>query len=117
MFERFYKEEDTGWRDLEIVNGSAYSNDQIPQIRRIGKQVSIRGALKGITAEYTSLVKIPNDCIPSQTHSFTCPGSGKRHNRFQLDYASKTIVFNSTSLDIALTEDNWYPLCTTYFVD
>ena len=117
-WEGFYKkEEDTGWRNLEIVNGTVYSSDQIPQIRRIGKLVQIRGALKGITAEYTTLVKIPNDCVPSQTHSFTCPGSGKRHNRFQVVLDLKTIVFNTVSIDIALTEDNWYPICTSYFVD
>lgn len=117
IFEKFVNVEDTGWRKLEIINGIAYSNEQIPQIRRIGKLVQIRGALKGITAEYTDLVKIPADCTPSTVHSFTCPGSGKRHNRFQIYYDSKVLQFNNTSIDIALTEDNWYPIGTSYFVD
>lgn len=62
---------DSGWRDLELLNGwSVYSGQVIPQIRRIGKHVYLRGLLLA-TADTTSryAVVIPEDCRPNITNN------------------------------------------------
>jgi hypothetical protein len=58
---------DSGWRDLELLNGwSIYSGQVIPQIRRIGKHVYLRGLLLA-TADTSAryAIVIPEDCRPN----------------------------------------------------
>lgn len=58
---------DSGWRDLELINGwSVYSGQVIPQIRRIGKHVYLRGLLLA-TADTSAryAIVIPEDCRPN----------------------------------------------------
>lgn len=58
---------DSGWRDLELLNGwSAYAGQVVPQIRRIGKHVYLRGLLLATadtSARYAAI--IPEDCRPN----------------------------------------------------
>lgn len=58
---------DSGWRDLELINGwSIYEGQVIPQIRRIGKHVYLRGLLLATadtSARYAAI--IPEDCRPN----------------------------------------------------
>ena len=58
---------DSGWRNLELLNGwSAYEGQVVPQIRRIGKHVYLRGLLLGTTdtsSRYAAI--IPEDCRPN----------------------------------------------------
>lgn len=56
---------DTGWVDLELINGAIpYGSDTIPRIRRIGKQVYMEGAIKGLTAANVDVAVIPEDFLP-----------------------------------------------------
>jgi len=58
---------DSGWRNLELINGwSIYEGQVVPQIRRIGKHVYLRGLLLA-TADTTSryATVIPEDCRPN----------------------------------------------------
>ena len=58
---------DSGWCDLELVNGwSVYEGQVLPQIRRIGKHVYLRGLLlatTNTTSRYAFV--IPEDCRPN----------------------------------------------------
>ena len=106
---------DTGWQNLTIVKGQAYSDEQIPQIRRIGKTVYMRGALKGYTSSGVNIVQIPTELIPSQAHSFVAPGSQNRVNRFTLNTTGLLMFEQTTATNMAATD--WHPISTTYLID
>lgn len=57
---------DTGWVNLELINGAVtYGADTIPRIRRIGNEIYLEGAVKGVTAGNTDVAVIPDDLLPA----------------------------------------------------
>ena len=113
------KVDDTGWINISLAGSVvAYNQDSIPQIRRMGSQVFIRGAVKGITAIGTTIAYLPIGFRPSGYHPFTCPGTEKRQNRFQIRPSDGRLQFeNATSDATSFATSNWYPINTTYLAD
>lgn len=65
------KVEDSGWKNLPLANGiSIYSSAQQPQYRKIGNEVWLRGAVKGITGDKTIIGTLPTGFRPTKVVSF-----------------------------------------------
>lgn len=61
---------DTGWQNIPLTSGIvSYADTQIPQYRKIGSTVFIRGALKNVLATGV-LATLPTGCRPAATISF-----------------------------------------------
>lgn len=59
---------DTGWINCSLGNGiSAYSVADIPQVRKIGKSVHLRGVVKNSTSwtQHDSIITIPSGFRPA----------------------------------------------------
>ena len=63
---------DSGWKTLPLASGiSAYSNAQLPEYRKVGDIVFIRGAVKGVVRDKTIVATLPAGYRPSKVVSFT----------------------------------------------
>ena len=63
---------DTGWVELTPINGAAHYNaSNTMAYRKIGKQIFLRGAFKGVTANGTIIATLPVGFRPSQPHTWT----------------------------------------------
>lgn len=108
--------EDTGWRNITLtdkVTVRSGSDDYIPQIRRIGKQVYMKGQINISNPEGLSpcpIMYVPEDCIPSNkdTHIMKMAGNDISYTS-DLD-PSCFVIWGTTSLNNVVLE-------TTYLVD
>ena len=91
--------EDTGWKDLEILDGFVnHSEKDKAQYRRIGKTVQIRGALKN-TSAYTpaydgdKIAQLPDKtCYPSQRITTLQQGTGANKMMVRVDPDGSVVV-------------------------
>lgn len=67
---------DSGWVNLELNYGvSPYDIDTVPALRCIGNRVYIRGAVKGITRNGTTICTLPVSFRPAKDHLYASFGS------------------------------------------
>lgn len=67
---------DTGWKTLPLINGAvAYSDTNIPQYRKIGNKVFLRGVVKGITSINFDFAQLPEGCRPQTFGAYFVGGS------------------------------------------
>lgn len=115
-------ESDTGWITLPLASGiTAYNEANIPQYRKVGKVVFIRGTVKGVTARNTVIGTLPEGFKPNKANPYvqnTSLGTG--------NFATQTRMTVTTTGDVKLEaiSDNavfgaekWFPIATTYLVD
>lgn len=57
-------ETDTGWMQLTGASGINFSTAWVPKLRRVGKEVHLRGLCTGVTANQTQLLTIPEGYRP-----------------------------------------------------
>lgn len=57
-------ETDTGWMQLAGATGINFSAMWVPKLRRVGKEVHLRGLCTGVTANQTQLLTIPEGYRP-----------------------------------------------------
>ena len=57
-------ETDTGWMQLAGATGINFSAAWVPKLRRVGKEVHLRGLCTGVTANQTQLLTIPEGYRP-----------------------------------------------------
>lgn len=73
--------EDTGWVDLELGDGitiPTVDKLQTPlQARRIGKQVYLRGIIKGVSAKWQAITTLPKQFRPASYHTYINPRQNK----------------------------------------
>ena len=113
---------DSGWLTLPLSEGiQAYNEANIPQYRKIGKLVIIRGTVKGVTARNTVIGTLPVGYRPTKANPYvqnTTLGSG--------DVATQTRATVTTTGDIkleAISSDatfgasKWFPIATMFLVD
>lgn len=112
---------DSGWNALPLSEGvEAYATTQIPQYRKIGKVVFIRGAVKGITATGT-IATLPAGYRPAATMPFvqnTSQRSGPftMVARYTINNAG-AINLESVSDGATLAADKWFPIATSFTID
>lgn len=111
---------DSGWIELSLNSGiTAYSDLWIPKYRKIGNQVFLKGAVKGITANDTYIAVLPQGFRPLNAHPFAQVTSNIGGNayfaRMQVGTAG-SIVMETTSGDVPLSTD-FFPLDTSFLID
>ena len=112
---------DSGWKTLPLAEGlEAYGSTQIPQYRKIGKIVFVRGAVKGITATGT-IATLPAGYRPAVTMPFvqnTSQRSGPftMVARYVINNAG-AIMLESVSDGATLAADKWFPIATSFTTD
>lgn len=112
---------DTGWKNLTLENGvEAYSTNQRPQYRKIGKVVFIRGAVKNILAKDTVIATLPDGFRPSNSIPYV-QNTSMRTGNFAM--YSRMIVNNSGAIKIegitdgAAYGDKWFPIACSFTID
>lgn len=99
---------DTGWVTLPLADGiQAYGG--APQYRRIGKIVSIRGAVKNVLAA-GPLATLPEGCRPTYSVSYV-------QNTSMLVGADGKIQVQAISDGAAFAADKWFPIHCTFMID
>lgn len=111
--------EDTGWIAIPLSNGVIpYSDNASPQVRRIGKTIFVRGAVKNVL-EACTIGVLPAEFRPTrnaqnyiQNTSFRNPYLG-----MSARIAIKTngeIVIEGIQDGASWGESKWFPLNTSY---
>lgn len=115
-------EEDTGWLPLTLQNGvEAYSTNQVPQYRKVGKIVFVRGAVKNITARDTVIATLPAGFRPVGASHTYVQNTSQRTGNFAM--YSRMIVNTSGAIklegitDGAAYGDKWFPIGCSFVVD
>lgn len=113
---------DTGWITLPLAAGiMAYNEANIPQYRKIGNLVVIRGTVKGITARNTVIGNLPAGFRPNKANPYVQNTSLGANN-----YATQTRLTVTTTGDVKLEAisdnaifgaDKWFPIATMYLVN
>ena len=117
--------EDTGWNDLEIMDGFVnHSEKDKAQYRRIGKTVQIRGALKN-TSAYTpaydgdKIAQLPdNTCYPSQRITTLQQGTGANKMMVRVDTDGAIVVGRYGTSGVGqINANSWLNIQTMYFTE
>lgn len=117
--------EDTGWKDLEILDGFVnHSEKDKAQYRRIGKTIQIRGALKN-TSAYTpaydgdKIAQLPDKtCYPSQRITTLQQGTGANTMMVRVDPDGAIVVGRYGTSGVGqINANSWLNIQTMYFVD
>lgn len=110
--------QDSGWLNLTLAEGiQVYANTQIPQYRRVGNTVFIRGAVKNVTA--TGVVAIlPTGFRTDKTISFVQNTSLRTGNfamfaRYTIN-SSGEIRLEAVSDGAAIEATKWFPIHTVF---
>lgn len=118
------KVEDTGWLDLPLASGiSSYNSSSTPQYRRIGNQVFLRGAFKGINSEdvNVTVATLPEGFRPAKGYPYIQNMSVQGHMpnfvRYNVRSDGQLVMqFNSYAFEDG-AENNWYPIDTNFLND
>lgn len=111
---------DTGWVTLPLADGIQAYGGSIPQYRKIGKIVSIRGAVKNVLAA-GPLATLPEGCRPTYSVSYvqntsmrstTCAMYAR-----MLIGANGVIQVQAISDGAAFAADKWFPIHCTFMID
>lgn len=112
---------DTGWIDIPLANDiTAYDERTIPQYRRYGSIVYIRGAVKGISARNQVIGTIPSDEYNpnDQSHQYIAPittvDGTTRIGRYNISVTGIITIENTSDGDYL--NDRWHSLATSYMI-
>lgn len=110
---------DSGWLTLPLASGiTAYSDAQMPQYRKIGDVVYIRGAVKGITTNEKVVATLPEGYRPTRAKSYvqnmTASGTIANFTRMQVQADGDIEMQWNTYENNA---NYWYCLDTEFLVN
>lgn len=111
---------DTGWLNLPLTTGIAvYADSQVPQYRKIGSTVFIRGAVKNVLA-LGVLATLPAGYRPTATITFIQStslrtGGFPMYARYTINAAGE-IRLESISDGASFGESKWFPLMTAFTI-
>lgn len=113
---------DTGWITLPLATGiTAYNESNIPQYRKIGDLVVIRGTVKGVTARNTVVATLPEGYRPTKANPYPQNTSSITNG---IATMSRVVVTTTGEIQIqGITDgasygaDKWFPIATMYLVD
>lgn len=109
---------DTGWQSIPLTSGIvSYADTQVPQYRKTGSTVFIRGAVKNVLA-LGVLATLPAGCRPPATISFMQntslrDGGFPMFTRFTINAAGE-IKLEAISDGASFGESKWFPISTCF---
>lgn len=125
----FYKLMDSGWVNCSLNTGSftRYSNDiPQPQVRKIGKQVYLRGEAKPVVAvtpasdSDTVIATIPSGYRPSERQQFIMQGSGAYRWMMSIHTDGRIAISrytNSTTANMNIAAGTWLCCHAQWLID
>lgn len=112
--------DDSGWINLPLLNGVViWSDSQVPQYRKIGDIVAIRGAVKNVLADGTVIGKLPSGYRPNKTTYFvqnTSYGAGWEAAtmvRWKIS-SNGDIEVERISMDAEYGASKWFPIMNMF---
>lgn len=114
---------DTGWKNITLSEGIVtYGPTTIPQYRKIGNVVYIRGAVKNILTANTIVGVLPEEARPTgANHNYLMPttnNNGANFARIVITAAGQIKIESiSSNLTASYGESRWFPINTSYIVD
>lgn len=111
---------DTGWQNIPLTSGIvSYADTQIPQCRKIGSTVFIRGAVKNVLASGV-LATLPAGFRPTATISFVQntslrTGDFAMFARYTVNAAGQ-IKLEAISDGAEYSETKWFPVSTCFTI-
>ena len=113
---------DTGWLDLELADGVGAHQDGVPQYRRIGNVVHLRGAFTNVMESGVICSTLLIGFRPTeQAHVFTQTASRVEavNGVFLVDWridvdGNIILVRNSNSEDFG--DETWFPIHTSFII-
>lgn len=110
---------DSGWIDLPLNEGIvAYDANSVPQYRKIGNKVYLRGGVKGVDTDYTVIGTLPEGYRPPYAH----PAVQNTSKSGGLAQFYRLSVGVNGAVEMMVTSrthsvDAWYPINTDFLVD
>lgn len=107
---------DTGWVDLPLASGiTAYSDEQKPRYRRIGKDVFLSGVLRGVTNKDQTVATLPVGFRPSKKVMFAVCSVGQMFTKMTIN-VNGTIVLNRSSIE-PVEAVNWHSVACNFLAE
>ena len=109
---------DSGWKTLPLASGITPNSDSvIPQYRKIGEAVYIRGGIKGVVNDSTIVGILPEGYRPTRVVHFlqnkSASGGVPMIARWKIETNGNIImVFSETQSEAT----HWFALDTTFLV-
>lgn len=111
---------DTGWLTLPLAQGISGYGNSVPQYRKIGKVVFIRGAVQNVLERNTIVGVLPEGFRPTISHSYiqnTSMRSGNLGMNARLAIRSNgEILIETISDGASYGADKWFPLHTDFVI-
>lgn len=107
----------SGWVDLELADGiEAYSSTQVPQYRREGAIVFLRGAYKGVSSISGSenLALLPVGLRPAQNMNFLMKSNGDAYWRCDVGNNGYIKIVNYSAGEISAS--SWLPAALSFVI-
>ena len=115
---------DSGWLDITLSgNVQSYSSTTHPQYRKIGNVVYLRGAVKNITSDYTTIGVLPTGYRPTNiSHQYIQATSNENDStnfsRLKVGIDGSIIMEGiSTGITATYNSTDWFPINTCFLVD
>ena len=115
---------DSGWLDITLSgNVQAYSNGTKPQYRKIGSVVYLRGAVKNITADNTTIGILPTGYRPTDiSHQYVQLTSNENNSpnfsRLKVGTDGAIIMEGiSTGITATYNSTDWFPINTSFIMN
>lgn len=109
---------DTGWLTLPLAQGISGYGNSVPQYRKIGNIVFIRGAVQNVLERNTVIGTLPEGFRPTVSHSYiqnTSMRTGNVGMNARLAIRSNgEILIETISDGASYGEDKWFPLHTDF---
>ena len=111
--------EDSGWITLPLASGITPNSDSvIPQYRKIGEAVYLRGGVKGITGDDTTIGTLPADYRPTRTFHFvqnkTASGDVPMIARWKVETSG---AITMSFCEDQPTASHWFAIDTSFLVN
>lgn len=104
---------DTGWQEIPLATGiTAYSDEQAPRCRKIGKDVFLSGVLRGVTAKDQTVATLPVGFRPSKKVMFAVCSVGQMFTKMTVN-TNGTIVLNRSSIE-PVEAINWHSIACNF---
>lgn len=111
--------EDSGWRTLPLASGiTPNSESVIPQYRKIGEAVYIRGGIKGIVNDNTIVATLPAGFRPERVFHFiqnkTASGNVPMIARFKIESGGNIVMMFAENQP---ESTHWFSLDTSFLLN
>lgn len=104
---------DSGWFEIPLATGiTAYSDEQAPRYRKIGKDVFLSGVLRGVTAKDQTVATLPVGFRPSKKVMYAVCSVGQMFTKMTVN-TNGTIVLNRSSIE-PVEAVNWHSIACNF---